>query len=93
MIKHVKRMVFGLLIIAHASAALAGPMLTNSDRREYEIKIQCKADSSPMDEVIEVNGVLELDTGPCTIKLGPTQSLVVRDSETAEIRSGKLGLQ
>jgi hypothetical protein len=89
---YILRTTIGLTLLVTAGSVLAAPMLLNSDRAQYEVKVQCKADKSAVDDFIEGNGLLELDTGPCKIRLG-TIEVLVRDGETAEIRNGKLALQ
>ncbi len=71
----------------------ASVTLVNSDRREYEISVKCKADAEPMDDIIEVNGLIELDAGPCLVKLKGGGAATGNDGEILEIRDGKIGLQ
>ncbi len=89
---YMMRTTIGLSLLLSAGSVIAAPMLLNSDRAQYEVKVQCKADKAPIDDFIEGNGLLELETGPCKIRLG-TIEVLVRDGETAEIRNGKLALQ
>ena len=72
----------------------ASVTLTNADRQEHAVSIKCKADVEPMDDIIEVNGLLDLETGPCTVKLKSNNQVVTAsDGEIIEIRGGKIALQ
>jgi hypothetical protein len=76
------------------SQSSAGVTLMNADRQEYAVSIKCKADVEPLDDIIEINGLLDLESGPCTVKLKSTNQVVTAtDGEIIEIRSGKIGLQ
>jgi hypothetical protein len=88
-----KKIVFAMLALA-TGPAFAGVTLMNADRQEYAISIKCKADTQALEEIIEINGLLDLDTGPCTVKLKATNQVVTAtDGEIIEIRKGKIGLQ
>ena len=74
--------------------SFASVTLMNADRREHAISIKCKADVEPLDDIIEINGLLDLETGPCTVKLKSTNQVVTAtDGEIIEIRGGKIALQ
>ncbi len=80
--------------LSFCNQSFASVTLTNSDRKEHAISIKCKADLEPMDDIIEINGLLDLETGPCTVKLKSTNQVVTAtDGEIIEIRDGKIGLQ
>ncbi len=86
----------GLLgvMMVFSAQSFASVTLMNADRREHAISIKCKADVEPMDDIIEVNGLLDLETGPCTVKLKATNQVVTAtDGEIIEIRRGKIALQ
>ncbi len=86
----------GLLGVALllSGQSFASVTLMNADRREHAVSIKCKADVEPMDDIIEVNGLLDLETGPCTVKLKSTNQVVTAsDGEIIEIRGGKIALQ
>jgi hypothetical protein len=89
----IKQSVFAMLMLA-STPLFAGVTLMNADRQEYEVSIKCKADTQALDEIIEINGLLDLDSGPCTVKLKATNQVVTAtDGEIIEIRKGKIGLQ
>ena len=74
--------------------SFASVTLMNADRQEHAVSIKCKADVEPMDDIIEINGLLDLDTGPCVVKLKATNEVVTAtDGEIIEIRGGKIALQ
>lgn len=74
--------------------SFAGVTLVNADRQEYAVSIKCKADIEPLDDFIEINGMLDLETGPCTVKLKDSnQQTTASDGEIIEIRGGKIGLR
>ena|GEM_PF-2062971 len=80
-----------LVVSGHSFASVT---LMNADRREHAVSIKCKADVEPMDDIIEINGLLDLETGPCTVKLKATNQVVTAtDGEIIEIRGGKIALQ
>ena len=81
------------LLLLGVAPAFAGVTLVNYDRAEYEISIQCKADETPMDDIIAANGMLDLEQGPCTITVKGGAKLVAADNEIVELRNGKLTLQ
>lgn len=90
---HFSKLAFVMLAFA-SGPVFAGVTLMNADRQEYSISIKCKADTQALDEIIEINGLLDLDTGPCTVKLKATNQVVTAtDGEIIEIRKGKIGLQ
>jgi hypothetical protein len=83
-----------LAAVSFCNHCFAGVTLTNSDRKEHAVSIKCKADLEPMDDIIEINGLLDLESGPCTVKLKSTNQVVTAtDGEIIEIRDGKIGLQ
>jgi hypothetical protein len=66
----------------------------NADRQEHPVSIKCKADTTPLEEILEVNALLELDAGPCTVKLKASNQVVTaNDGEIIEVRGGKISLQ
>ncbi len=74
--------------------SFASVTLMNVDRQEHAVSIKCKADVEPMDDIIEINGLLDLEAGPCTVKLKATNQVVTAsDGEIIEIRGGKIALQ
>lgn len=74
--------------------SFASVTLMNADRQEHAISIKCKADVEPMDDIIEINGLLDLESGPCVVKLKATNQVVTAsDGEIIEIRGGKIALQ
>ena len=74
--------------------SVASVTLMNADRQEHAISIKCKADVEPMDDIIEINGLLDLDSGPCVVKLKATNQVVTAsDGDIIEIRGGKIALQ
>jgi hypothetical protein len=76
------------------SQSFAGVTLMNADRQEYAVSIKCKADIEPLDDIIEINGLLDLESGPCTVKLKANNQVVTAtDGEIIEIRGGKIALQ
>ena len=83
--------ILGLTVFAHS---FAGVTLVNADREEYAVSIKCKADIEAIDDFIEINGLLDLETGPCTVKLkSSNQQVTASDGEIIEIRRGKIGLR
>ena len=80
-----------MLASGHCFASVT---LMNADRQEHAVSIKCKADVEPMDDIIEINGLLDLETGPCVVKLKATNQVVTAsDGEIIEIRGGKIALQ
>lgn len=80
-----------LLLSAQSFASVT---LMNADRQEHAVSIKCKVDVEPMDDIIEINGLLDLETGPCTVKLKSNNQVVTAsDGEIIEIRGGKIALQ
>lgn len=89
-----KKIVILTLGLAVFGQSFAGVTLVNADRQEYAVSIKCKADIEPIDDFIEINGMLDLETGPCTVKLKDTnQQTTASDGEIIEIRGGKIGLR
>ena len=83
----------GAVLLA-SNLCFASVTLMNADRQEHAVSIKCKADVEPMDDIIEINGLLDLDTGPCVVKLKATNEVVTAtDGEIIEIRGGKIALQ
>ena len=86
-------------ILLGASLLISGQIfasvtLMNADRQEHAVSIKCKADVEPMDDIIEINGLLDLESGPCTVKLKDSNQVVTAsDGEIIEIRGGKIALQ
>jgi hypothetical protein len=88
-----KKILFAMFTLA-TGPVFAGVTLMNADRQEYAISIKCKADTQALEEIIEINGLLDLDTGPCTVKLkASNQVITATDGEIIEIRQGKIGLR
>ena len=87
------RHLLALSLLLGATPVFAGVTLVNYDRTEYEISIQCKADQTPMDDIIATNGMLDLEQGPCTSTVKGGDQLVAADNEIVELRNGKLTLQ
>ena len=83
----------GAVLLA-SGQSFASVTLMNADRQEHAVSIKCKADVEPMDDIIEINGLLDLDTGPCVVKLKATNEVVTAtDGEIIEIRGGRIALQ
>ena len=81
-------------VLLASGPCFASVTLMNADRQEHAVSIKCKADVEPMDDIIEINGLLDLDTGPCVVKLKATNEVVTAsDGEIIEIRGGKIALQ
>jgi hypothetical protein len=93
-IKFVTQSLVLLGFLCASGQGFAGVTLMNADRQEYAVSIKCKADIEPLDDIIEINGLLDLESGPCTVKLKTNNQVVTAtDGEIIEIRGGKIALQ
>lgn len=89
----IRTSLFGAALLI-SEQGFASVTLMNADRQEHAVSIKCKADVEPLDDIIEINGLLDLEAGPCTVKLKATNQVVTAsDGEIIEIRGGKIALQ
>jgi hypothetical protein len=80
--------------VLFSAQSFAGVTLMNVDRKEHAVSIKCKADIEAIDDIIEINGLLDLESGPCTVKLKANNQVVTaNDGDVVEIRGGKIALQ